>query len=253
MAAPLTPTPVAIVVGASSGIGEALARRLAREGHKVALLGRRADLLERVSAEINTHAGADRARGYPHDVKEYSAAPALLQRILADYGRLDIVVYSSGVQLPVEPSEFDFDKDRAMIEVNLLGALAWLNPAAQLFERLGQGCIVGISSVAGDRGRVGAPGYNTTKAGLTTFLEALRNRLARRGVHVLTVKPGFVATDMLRSAPRAFWVIPPDQAAADIWAAIRARRQVVYTPRRWRLVMLVIRHIPSVLFRRLKV
>jgi short-subunit dehydrogenase len=72
-------------------------------------------------------------------------------------------------------------------------------------------------------------------------------------VHVLTVKPGFVATDMLRSAPRAFWVIPPDQAAADIWAAIRARRQVVYTPRRWRLVMLVIRHIPSVLFRRLKV
>ena len=252
MSAPLTPNPVAIVVGASSGIGEALARRLAREGYRVALLARRAVLLERVCAEINSQADPDRARGYPHDVKEYSTAPALLQRILADFGRVEIVVYSSGVQLPVEPREFDFDKDRMMAEVNLLGAMAWLNPAAQLFERLGHGCIVGISSVAGDRGRAGAPGYNTTKAGLTTFLEALRNRLARRGVHVLTVKPGFVATDMLRLAARVFWVIPPDQAAADIWAAIDGRRQVIYTPRRWWLVMLVIRHIPSVVFRRLR-
>jgi short-subunit dehydrogenase len=248
---PLTAAPVAIVVGASSGIGAALARRLARGGYEVALLARRAELLNRLCADINVQAAATRARAYPHDVRNYAAAPVLLQRILADFGRVDLVVYSAGVQLPVGRLEFDFDKDRAMMDVNLLGALAWLDPVAQLFERLGRGCIVGVSSVAGDRGRAGAPAYNTSKAGLTTFLEALRNRLARHGVHVLTVKPGFVATDMLRSAPRTVWVIPAEQAAEDIWAAIHARRQVIYTPRRWQLVMLVIRHIPSVLFRRL--
>jgi short-subunit dehydrogenase len=238
-------------VGASSGIGEALARRLARQGFRVAVVARRADRLQRLCADINAGTGPDRARAYPHDVRDYSEAPALLQKILAEFGRIDMMVYSSGVQAAVAPTEFNFHKDRAMVEVNLLGALAWLNPAAELFERLGQGCIVGISSVAGDRGRAGAPGYNTTKAALTTYLEALRNRLSRRGVHVLTVKPGFVATQMLESVPRVFWVISADEAAAHIWKAIQKRRQVVYTPWRWAVVMFVIRHVPSALFRRL--
>jgi short-subunit dehydrogenase len=252
-ASALAPTPVAVVVGASSGIGEALARRLAREGYRVVLVARRADALTRVCAAINAELGHDRAQALPHDVTRHAEAPALLQKVLVELGRVDLVAYSAGVQLAVGTSEFSVEKDRTMVEVNLLGALAWLNPAAEIFERLGQGSIVGISSVAGDRGRVGAPAYNASKAGLTTFLEALRNRLSRHGVHVLTVKPGFVATDMLRGAPRVFWVITPEQAAADIWGAIRARKQVLYTPARWRLVMFVIRNLPSFLFRRLRI
>jgi short-subunit dehydrogenase len=99
---------------------------------------------------------------------------------------------------------------------------------------------------------VGAPAYNTSKAALTTYLEALRNRLTRKGVHVLTVKPGFVATEMLKNAPRTFWVISPEQVAKDIYAAMRTRKQEIYTPARWGLLMFIIRNLPSFIFRRLK-
>ncbi|MBI5711969.1 MAG: SDR family NAD(P)-dependent oxidoreductase, partial [Chloroflexi bacterium] len=148
----------------------------------------------------------------------------------------------------------NFEKDRLMIDVNVLGAIAWLNQAAILFDRLGSGHIVGISSVSGVRGRVVNPGYGMTKAALTTYLESLRNRLTRKGVHVLTVKPGFVDTDMFRATGRAAsMAISSDQAAGDIWKAIRARKQILYTPARWAWIMLVIRYIPSFIFRRLSI
>lgn len=249
---PLTPTPVAVIVGASSGIGEALARELAERGYRVALLARRIEPLTALANEINAQHGGGRACIYPHDVMDYAAAPQLFQKILAEFGRLDVLIYNAGVLVPVGLDEYHFDKDRQMIEINTLGALAWLNLGAVYFERQRGGSLVGISSVAGDRGRVGAPAYNTSKAALSTFLEALRNRLTRHGVHVLTVKPGFVATDMLKHSPRTFWVISPEQAARDIAHALRARKQVIYTPARWGLLMFVIRHVPSVIFRRLK-
>jgi short-subunit dehydrogenase len=249
----LAKTPVAVIVGASSGIGEALARRLARGGYRVALLARRSDKLQAVASAIEAEYGPGRARVYQHDVGEYDQAPALLQTILRDMGRVDVFVYNSGIMLPVGLEEFNFEKDRQMVDVNVLGALAWLNPVADMLGRLGSGHIVGISSVAGERGRVGSPGYNTSKAALSTFLESLRNRLTRKGVHVLTVKPGFVGTDMLKSTARTFWVISPDQAADDIFRAIRSKKQTLFTPARWGWVMLVIRNMPSFIFRRLKV
>jgi short-subunit dehydrogenase len=106
--------------------------------------------------------------------------------------------------------------------------------------------------VAGDRGRVGNPGYNTSKAGLSTYLEALRNRLTRHGVNVLTVKPGFVRTEMLKAAQgKTPFPISPDKAADDIWKAMRRRRQLIYTPFFWRWIMFTIQHIPSAVFRRM--
>jgi short-subunit dehydrogenase len=250
-ASTLQPIRGAIVVGASSGIGEAVARRLAGEGYAVALVARRADRLENAVAQIKAAGG--RACAYVHDVTRFEEAPGLFQTILRDLGRLDVVVYASGVMPPVDLSEFNFEKDRAMIEVNVLGAMAWLDLAAMAFERLGQGSIVGISSVAGERGRVISPAYNAAaaKAALNTYLEALRNRLTRKGVHVLTVKPGFVETDMLRHVKRRMWVVSADQVAGDISRAIKDRSQEIYTPARWRWVMLVIRSIPSFVFRRL--
>ncbi len=247
----LQPTLGAIVVGASSGIGEAVARRLAREGYAVALVARRADLLNQICEQINAQPGQRRARAYPHDVTQFSEAQSLFQTILRDLGRVDVIVYSSGAMPAAGLSEFNFEKDKAMIDVNVLGAMAWLDQAAMMFERTGGGQIVGISSVAGDRGRVINPVYNASKAALTTYLEGLRNRLTRKGVHVLTVKPGFVDTDMLKGVKRRMWVIAPDQAAADIWRAIKGRKQSIYTPARWGLVMFVIRNIPSFVFRRL--
>jgi short-subunit dehydrogenase len=121
-----------------------------------------------------------------------------------------------------------------------------------MFQAARAGQIVGISSVAGDRGRVGNPGYNTSKAGLTTYLEALRNRLTRRGVNVLTVKPGFMKTEMVKAAQGATpFLIPPEKAAEDIWKAMQKRKQVVYTPSLWRWIMLAIQHTPSFIFRKL--
>jgi len=170
----LRPSKNAILVGASSGIGAALARRLAREGYTVALLARRAEALAAVCEQINAEPEGQRARAYPHDATDTGAAPELFQTILRDLGSIDLVVYCAGQQLPVALDEYDFAKDHAMLEANLLGAVAWLNQAAMLFERLGRGQIVGISSIAGERGRVGSPVYNTSKAALNTYLEALR-------------------------------------------------------------------------------
>jgi short-subunit dehydrogenase len=239
-------------LGASSGLGAALARRLAREGWLLALLARRQERLEAVCEEINRLYPEAMALSYEHDVLDYTAVPALLRRILSDLGGLDLLVYSAGVNFPPGLEHLDFAGDRQMMEVNALGAMAWMTPVAELFKGMGGGHIVGISSVAGDRGRVGNPGYNTSKAALSTYLEALRNRLTRHGVHILTVKPGFVKTDMLKAAQGATpFAIQPEQAAEDIYTAIRKRRQTIYTPGRWRWIMLVIRHIPSFLFRRM--
>jgi short-subunit dehydrogenase len=250
-ATPLSPRRRAIIIGSTKGLGAALAHRLAREGYSLALAGRSAELLDKVCGEINQTNGEIRARAYVHDVKEYNQIPGLLQKMITDLGGLDLFIYNTGVLLPTTPVTYEADKDRETMEVNALGAIAWFNAVAPIFQSLRSGQIVGISSVASDRGRVGNPAYNASKAALSTYLEALRNRLTRHGVHVLTVKPGFMATEMLKSSPRTFWVISPDQAAADIWKAIKTRKQTIYTPSRWGLVMLIIRHIPSVIFRRL--
>ncbi len=250
---PLLTPPVSVIIGASSGIGAALARRLARDGHRLALLSRNTEALQALAAEI-APTDHDAVHVYPHDVTDYDAIPGLFQRILADMERIDVVVYAAGVLNPSPKDTYDFAKDRPILEVNLLGAVAWLGQAAAYFQAQGEGHIVGISSIAGDRGRVKNPTYQASKAGMTSYLESLRNRLTSRGVHVLTVKPGFVDTPMLQSAGgKTFWVISPEQAANDIAKAIRKGKQVIYTPARWRWVMLTIQHIPSFIFRKLKI
>ncbi len=248
---PLARRPRAVIVGASSGIGAALARRLADEGYVLAVLARRKSELDKLCAEINAQAGEARAVAYAHDVTELEKIPALFQRLLKDLGGIEVLLYCSGVTLSVAIDEFNFEKDRRMIETNLLGAVAWLGHAAALFQRLGAGSLVGVSSVAGDRGRVLNPAYNSSKAGLDAYLEALRNRLTRHSVHVLTVKPGFVDTEQLKGSPRKFGVISPEKAAAGIWKAMRGRKQMVYIPWYWRWIMLAVRLTPSFIFRRL--
>ncbi len=241
----------ALIVGASAGLGAALAHRLARAGYHLALVARRADALNTLCEQINTAAGRPLARAYVHDVTDTAAVVPLFENILRDLGRLDLVIYNAGLMFPVNLAEYDTAHDHAVLAVNLLGAVAWLNPAALLFARQGHGQIAGISSIAGDRGRVGAPVYGASKAGLNAYLESLRNRLTRQGVNVLTVRPGMVDTDMLKNTPRRMFVISAEQAAEDTWQALRRHQQVVYTSARWRLVGLVLKHLPSFVFRRM--
>jgi NAD(P)-dependent dehydrogenase (short-subunit alcohol dehydrogenase family) len=241
----------AIVVGASSGIGEAIAKRLSAEGASVALVARRKDELDRVKDGL-VH--RDRAFAYAHDVRSFDETPALFERIVADLGGLDVLVYAAGVMPKIDESEYDFDKDRQMVEVNLLGAMAWCNPAAARFEAARSGTIVGISSIAGERGRRGNPAYCTSKAALTTYLESLRNRLARYGVNIVTIKPGFVDTQMTHGMKGLLWLISPSQAAETSLAiAHDTSGPVVFVPARWGLVALIIRWIPSFVFRRLNI
>jgi short-subunit dehydrogenase len=226
---------------------------LAREGYSLALVARRQGRLESLALEINDSMGARCAYPYTHDVSNYEEVPALLRRIVADLGGLDLVIFCAGITIPPGGiDQYNFDNDRQMIETNLLGAMAWLTPVAEMFQSAGAGQIVGIGSIAGDRGRVGNPGYNASKAGLATFLEALRNRLTRRGVYVLTVKPGFMKTDLLKAAYGATpFTVLPEKAAEDIWRAIQKRKQMIYTHSIWRWIMLAIQHTPSFIFRRL--
>src|SRR5690606_21533186 len=127
--------------------------------------------------------------------------PGLFQQITADLGGLDMIVYAAGAMPKVAFDEFNTEKDRQIVEVNVIGAMAWLNEAAARFERLRKGSIVGIGSVAGDRGRSGQPAYGASKAALATYLESLHSRLARHGVGVTTIKPGFIDTAMTKDLP----------------------------------------------------
>ncbi|HMS00860.1 MAG TPA: SDR family NAD(P)-dependent oxidoreductase [Anaerolineales bacterium] len=243
----------AAIVGASSGIGAELALKLAREGYQLVLLARRERKLEALCRRINSEVGEESARFIVHDVTDFDSIPTRFQQVVELLGGLDLIVFNSGLLIPVGKHEFDFSKDRAIMQTNILGAMAWLNLAAIYFQSQGSGQIVGISSVGGERGRTGAPAYNASKAALNTYLESLRNRLSKHGVRVLTVKPGFISTDMIQHASVGFWIAPVDTAVSDIWRGIRQRKQEVYTPGRWRWVAWLLRHAPSALMRRLAV
>ncbi|MBV6451461.1 MAG: putative oxidoreductase [Anaerolineales bacterium] len=250
-ATPLNPRRRGLILGASDGLGAALARKLSQEGYSLALIARSQNKLDALCQEINSQGG--QAWAYVHNVSHFDEVPTLLRRIVADLGGLDLVIYVASVNLPPGGlDKYNFENDKQMIEVNLIGAMAWLTPIAEMFQSAKAGQILGISSVAGDRGRVGNPGYNTSKAGLTTYLEALRNRLTRHGVNVLTVKPGFMKTEMLKAAsgPTPF-AIEPTVAANHIVKAMKRRKQVIYTASIWRWIMLAIQHTPSFIFRRL--
>ncbi|MBI2565399.1 MAG: SDR family NAD(P)-dependent oxidoreductase [Candidatus Schekmanbacteria bacterium] len=241
----------AVIVGASSGIGEALARRLVEEEYRVALLARRRPLLEQLAAELNAGRLAPVAWAYEHDVTDFGAVPELFERIALELDGIDVLIYNAGTMPHVDEDEFDFQKDHEIIRANLLGAMAWMNAAANRFRRTGTGTIAAVSSVAGDRGRRSHPAYATSKAALTTFAESLRNRLTRHGVRVVTIKPGPVRTPMTAASDHLPLVIESDDAARQIAVAIRTSRSTVYVPKVWRPIMWVVRNIPSVLFRRL--
>ncbi|MGZ3673308.1 MAG: SDR family NAD(P)-dependent oxidoreductase [Ktedonobacterales bacterium] len=251
----------AIIVGASSGIGAALARSLAKSGYTLALIARRQDHLDQLCSEINAATGNENdrpvARSYQHNVREYDQAPALFARILADFGagaQLCLVVYNAGVLPKSTDGVWTFDEERDMLETNLLGAVRWLDLAAEVLATSERGAIVGVSSVAGDRGRNGNSVYQASKAGLSVYLESLRYRLRRRGVRVVTIKPGYVATSMIAGVklPRPL-VTSAETVAARIVRASEHAAGDVYVPRYWGALMWIMRHLPSAVMARLPV
>jgi NAD(P)-dependent dehydrogenase (short-subunit alcohol dehydrogenase family) len=170
--------------------------------------------------------------------------------VVRELDGLDLVIYAAGVMPRVGPQDYDVAVDREIVETNLIGAMAWLNPAAERFSRLRGGAIVGIGSVAGDRGRLGNPAYGASKAALHAYLESLRYRLRGAGVQVLTVKPGPVRTPMTEGLDRLPLVVDAEVAVDGILSALHRGADVAYVPRRWAPIMAVVRSIPGRVFHR---
>ncbi|MBI5610699.1 MAG: SDR family NAD(P)-dependent oxidoreductase [Deltaproteobacteria bacterium] len=239
-----------VIVGASSGIGAALALELAQPGRTLALVARRQAELERVAEQVRRKGAV--ARVETCDAADPAAVQGCWDRLQGASKSVDCLVYASGVILDVAPDEFDTAKDRAMIDVNVGGLVAWLNCAARDFSAAGRGTIAALGSVAGDRGRRAAPVYGATKAVLDTYLESLRNRLSVRGVSVVTIKPGPVNTPMLAGKKMPL-TVEPQVAARAIARGLQRGAHTVYVHPLWRWIMLAIRCVPSPIFRRLAI
>lgn len=241
-----------IVVGASSGIGRAIAEKELQEGSQVVLIARR----EKVLAQITKpYTKQKQAFALPFDVTKTSQVGKAFGTAVRLLGGLDEIYYASGIMPTVSPGEYNTKKDVEMLEVNLFGAIAFLNEAAVYLGEQKKGKIIGISSIAGERGRKGNPVYNTSKAALNVYLEALRNRLSEKNVQVFTVKPGFVKTEMTEGLPLPekglLRAISADEAAEQILATVSKGKEVFFVPKIWSLVALIIRSIPSFIFKKL--
>ncbi len=242
-----------LIVGASSGIARPLCSRFAARGWTLVLAGRDASELERMSRDLAVRHGGS----FPFvtfDARDASQSRTLVARAAAMAPTpLDGVVVCPGMP-PQQDSGLDEASVRGMCDVNFLSVAVILEAAAAQFADRGRGSIAALSSVAGDRGRQSNYVYGATKAALSTYLAGLRNRLQPHGVSVLTIKPGFVDTAMIRGmkTPPSLLVASPDRVAADIERAIVQRRDVVYTPWFWRWIMTIICAIPEPIFKRLR-
>jgi short-subunit dehydrogenase len=235
----------AIVVGASSGIGAALARVLARNGYAVGLMARRLDLLLQLQQELGTAVSVKQC-----DVTHTTEAMKQLSSLIDEMRGVNLVVISAGTGFLNPSLEWSLEKET--IAVNVDGFTAMVNIAMRHFLQAGKGHLVGISSIAALRGNREAPAYNASKAYMSNYLEGLRMKAAklRLPIFVTDVQPGFVNTAMAKG-DHLFWVASPEKAAAQIFRAIRRKRRRVYVTRRWRLIAWFLKWVPDFLLDRL--
>ena len=180
------------ITGGSSGLGEGMARHLAARGHKLALAARRQERLEALATELESSPGG-RPILFDLDVTQFETIAGVVDNAAQQLGGLDIVVANAGVAGSRAVGSDDLGAVSKIIDTNVTGFIATVDAAVAQFRKQGHGHVVGIGSVAGDRGRSGNPAYCASKAAFHTYLEALRNRLAVKGVRVVTIKPGFVS------------------------------------------------------------
>jgi short-subunit dehydrogenase len=238
----------AIVFGASTGIGAELVRSLAASGVQVIAIARRQSLLDNLASEFPSL-----VMPVVIDLTVSTDASQVLSDLCDRIGGCDLYIYCAGIMPRVGKDEYPTELDLESIDVNFTSAVRWLNAVALRCQSLKSGTIVGITSVAGDRGRRGGPVYAATKAGFTVYLEALRNRLAVQGVRVVTVKPGPISTPMTDGLAKLPLIISADKAAALILEHARKGTPVAYVPGIWKLLMTVIRSIPQAIFQRLDI
>lgn len=241
-----------LIVGATSGIAEAVARRYAEQGAHLFLAARTSAKLEAVAADLRIR-GAIAVDTFVVDVNDGVQLATMLQTAWTAMGEVQVALVAHGSL----PDPFRAATDIAYLiqefRTNAESTIVCLAGLAQRFQAQGGGVIAVIGSVAGDRGRASNYLYGAAKSAVHAFASGLRAQLFSQGVHVLTVKPGFVATQMTAhlSLP-ARLTAEPDAVAIRIKTAIEKRQNVVYTPGFWWLIMTIIRMLPETLFKRLK-
>lgn len=240
-----------VILGATSAMAQATSRLYAAENADFLLVGRddiklnsvKDDLLARGSSSVNI---------YTTDMMNFDEHENLVEYCYGAFGGVDIFFLFHGSLGNQTKSQENYQTAEEEIRLNFLSNVSILTPLANRMEKEGKGTIVSISSPAGDRGRQSNYIYGCAKGGLTIFLQGLRNRLHPKGVHVITVKPGFVDTPMTRDFPKGPLWVKPDIVARGIHKAIRKGKCEVYLPWFWFIIMTIIKSIPEVIFRRLK-
>ncbi len=227
---------VAVITGASSGIGWALAKTLAAEGCKVGLVARRHDKLELLAKEIDQCGGT--AALVPADVGDRTETVSAIQELAGQLGPIDLLIANAGVGVPTLVEPMNVPDLEAMFRVNVLGVIYAIEAVLPEMLQRGRGHVAAVSSLGAYKGLPGESGYCASKAALNTFLEGLRIQLRGRGVAVTTICPGFVLTPM--TAINDFhmpWVLQAEEAARRIVNALRRRCKVYNFP--WQTALLM--------------
>ncbi len=239
-----------LIIGATSAIAEATARLWAARGDTLFLVGRRPERLEVIAADLRAR-GAAAVGCYTMDACNMAAHAAMIEAAEASMGGLDMALIAHGSLPDQKACECSVEQTLNEINTNGLSVIALLTLLGNRFAAQGKGSLAVISSVAGDRGRQSNYVYGAAKGMVTLFLQGLRNRLSKKGVQVLTIKPGFVDTPMTAAFTKGALWAKSDVIALGIVRAIDKKRDVVYLPGFWWLIMTIIRHIPECIFKKL--
>jgi short-subunit dehydrogenase len=239
------------IFGATSTLAETTARLFAADGDCFFLVARDADKLKVVADDLRIR-GAAQVITAVADARDFDRHQALIDQAFTGLNGLDTVLIAHGTLPDQKGCEQSFTLFRREFEINALGVMSLLTHAANRFEDQGFGTLCVISSVAGDRGRQSNYVYGAAKGAVSIFMQGLRNRLYSKGVHVLTVKPGFVDTPMTAAFAKGILWATPEQVAEGIYNALIKKKDIVYLPWFWSPVMRVIRGLPETLFKRLR-
>lgn len=241
-----------VVVGATDGIGRALAGEYLGRGWRVGLVGRDEVKLGRVRSALREAEPGGRMVTVTCDVTREDDCATGFQEVVRGLGQMDLLVYCAGVMRPEDTPEARAAAAAVEMAVNVVGAIRWLEPAADYLLSLGRGRLAAIGSVAGERGRKGHPVYGASKAALHAYMEGLRHRLHGTGIGVSVVKPGWVATRMLPDAlHESRMAVSPGDAARAIADGLARGRESFFVPRRWAIVAGGLRAMPRFLHKRI--
>ncbi|HEY8518190.1 MAG TPA: SDR family NAD(P)-dependent oxidoreductase [Candidatus Binatia bacterium] len=236
----------AIITGATSGIGRALACELARRGWQLGLCARRGAQLEEVRREITGDTAGARVETEVLDVTDVDAVQDVIPRLAQRVGDVRLVVANAGIGGHRLVGGDGFARDVEIMRTNLLGAMATVDAAVRLFRAQGGGQIVGVSSVAGYRGLPGSAAYSASKAGLNAYLEAVRAEVQGTGITVTTLAPGYIDTPINQHMKSRPFLVSPEQgarAAADLIERGVNEATVPVFP--WNAVSFVMRNLPD--------